>query len=229
MQTLLMGGQACVYYGAAEFSKDVDFAILADASNIGRLQNALSELEARLIAVPRLELDFLERGHAVHFRCGREDVENLLVDVMAKMRGVDDFEQLWERRTTAVYEDEEFELLSLPDLVRAKKTQRDKDWPMIRRLVEAHFFEFKAEPTSARFDFWLKEARTPSILQMVAARSPSVVEREAATLARNGAGEVEIEAALRREEERERELDRAYWAPLKLELEELRRVRRLGK
>ena len=29
-----MGGQACVFYGAAEFSRDTDFAILADAANL---------------------------------------------------------------------------------------------------------------------------------------------------------------------------------------------------
>lgn len=27
---MLMGGQACVFYGGAEFSRDTDFAILAD-------------------------------------------------------------------------------------------------------------------------------------------------------------------------------------------------------
>jgi hypothetical protein len=31
VRALLMGGQACVFYGAAEFSCDTDFAILADA------------------------------------------------------------------------------------------------------------------------------------------------------------------------------------------------------
>lgn len=29
VRALLMGGQACVFYGAAEFSRDTDFAILA--------------------------------------------------------------------------------------------------------------------------------------------------------------------------------------------------------
>lgn len=69
----------------------------------------------------------------------------------------------------------------------------------------------------------------PTILQAVAAKFPEVqVEREAALLAREGADETQIEAALKREEERERELDRAYWAPLKAELEQLRRTRRSG-
>ena len=29
---LLMGGQACVFYGAAEFSRDTDLAVVADAA-----------------------------------------------------------------------------------------------------------------------------------------------------------------------------------------------------
>ena len=32
-----MGGQACVFYGAAEFSRDTDLAILAEADNLDRL------------------------------------------------------------------------------------------------------------------------------------------------------------------------------------------------
>jgi hypothetical protein len=57
------------------------------------------------------------------------------------MTGAADFPTLWERRTTLEMDDGFlWDLLSLPDLVQAKKTQRDKDWPMIRRLVEANYF-----------------------------------------------------------------------------------------
>ena len=35
-----MGGQACVFYGAAQVSKDVDFLILAEATNFKKLQEA---------------------------------------------------------------------------------------------------------------------------------------------------------------------------------------------
>ena len=69
---LLMGGQACVLYGAAEFSRDLDLALLPDPANL--------------------------------------------------------------------------DLLSLPDLIAAKKTQRDKDWPMIRRLIE----DTRMRPTGDR-------------------------------------------------------------------------------
>ena len=51
VRALLMGGQACVLYGAVQFSKDIDFLVLADAENFGRLHAALAELEAARIAV----------------------------------------------------------------------------------------------------------------------------------------------------------------------------------
>jgi len=70
-----------------------------------------------VVAVPPFRAEFLNRGHAVHFRCARDDVRDLRIDVMA-----------------------------LPDLVLAKKTQRDKDWPMIRRLVERHYDAHRGTP-----------------------------------------------------------------------------------
>jgi hypothetical protein len=65
---LLMGGQACVLYGAAQFSKDIDFLTLADESNFEGLHRTLEDLQARRIAVPRFSPEVLGRGHAVHFR-----------------------------------------------------------------------------------------------------------------------------------------------------------------
>ncbi len=86
-----MGGQACVLYGAAEFSRDTDLAILADAGNLERLRNALADLQAELIAVPPLRLSYLRRGHAVHFRCRHPEALRMRIDVMSQMRGVDPF------------------------------------------------------------------------------------------------------------------------------------------
>ena len=68
---LLMGGQACILYGAAEFSRDTDIVILAEPSNLERLQRALAQLQADRIAVPPLSLEYLRKGHAAHFRCRR--------------------------------------------------------------------------------------------------------------------------------------------------------------
>ena len=43
VRALLMGGQACVFYGAAEFSRDTDLAVVADAINLARLRKALEQ------------------------------------------------------------------------------------------------------------------------------------------------------------------------------------------
>ena len=127
VRALLMGGQACVFYGAAEFSRDTDFAILADAENLARLRGALADLQAELIAVPPFELKYLRRGHAIHFRCQHPEALGMRVDIMSKMRGVESFSKLWPRRTTIELPDGlKCDLLSLPDLVQAKKTQRDQ-------------------------------------------------------------------------------------------------------
>ena len=130
-----MGGQACVFYGAAQFSRDLDLLILSDPESITSVQSALDELQAHPIAVPAFEAAHLARGHAVHFRCGRGDVAGLRIDLMSVLRGVDDFETVWDRRTILEIAGEVIDVMSIRDLVLAKKTQRDKDWPMIQRLM----------------------------------------------------------------------------------------------
>jgi len=163
-RTLLMGGQACVFYGAAEFSRDLDLLILADSENLGRLRAALTDLEAEPIAVPPLDAERLAKGHATHFRCRRADVAGLRIDLMSRFRGGPEFEELWRRRTTIEVEGNQIDLLALGDLVNAKKTQRDKDWPMIGRLMERSYFERDMKPSQEQIEFWLRELRTPELL-----------------------------------------------------------------
>ena len=127
VRALLMGGQACVFYGAAEFSRDTDLAILASPENLVRLRKSLSDLQAEVIAVPPFEARYLRKGHAIHFRCNHAEALGMRVDVMTKMRGVASFSKLWTQRTTIELDGSMIELMGLPDLVQAKKTQRDKD------------------------------------------------------------------------------------------------------
>jgi hypothetical protein len=230
VRALLMGGQACVFYGAAEFSRDLDFAILADAANFARLRKALAELRAEPIAVPRFESKYLRRGHAIHFRCQHPEALQMRVDVMSKMRGVEPFGKLWKRRTTLqIPGGEKCDLLSLPDLVLAKKTQRDKDWPMIRRLVEAHYFENQGRPKPAQIRFWFQELRTPELLLELARRHPAICRRltKKRTLLVNApAGKLDdLQQALLAEETSERQRDKEYWLPLRQELEKLRHAK----
>jgi len=226
-----MGGQACILYGAAEFSRDADLAVFASRDNLENLNDALSDLAAEVVAVPPFEMQYLERGHAVHFRCRHPDLRGVRIDVMTRMRGVDAFPDLWERRTSfPLPEGLEVEAMSLPDLVASKKTQRDKDWPMIRRLVEANYEQFFDEPGEERVQFWLEELRTPELLVECASRFPEAArhaarERPAVAAALSG-DEAEVAMRLEQEQAREMELDRVYWAPLRVELEELRRERR---
>lgn len=230
VRALLMGGQACVLYGGAEFSRDLDLAIPADPQNLIRLRKALADLQAELIAVPPLHPRHLRRGHAVHFRCMHPEAMRMRIDVMSKMRGLEAFSRLWTRRTTLVLPGKlSCNLMSLPDLVAAKKTQRDKDWPMLRRLLEAHYFEHQAHPSNAQVAFWLKELRTPELLLEVAQRFPHACRRIMTArplLAHALAGDLaEITRGLLTEETAEREKDRQYWSSLRKELEVLRRSR----
>jgi hypothetical protein len=92
---------------------------------------------------------------------------------MTRLRDMPSFDVLWNRRTTLVSEDEtEVNLLSVEDLVHAKKTQREKDWPMISALVEGHYLATGSSPNPERARFWLLETRTPERLQDLVARFP---------------------------------------------------------
>jgi len=230
VRALLMGGQACVLYGAAEFSRDTDLAILASPANLARLDRALADLQAEVIAVPPFETSYLLKGHAIHFRCRHPEAAGIRIDVMTRMRGVDPFPRLWRRRTTTVLEDgTKCDLLSLPDLVRAKRTQRDKDWPMIRRLIETDYFAHPEQPRTRHLRFWLLELRTPEILIEVASAHSALCQnltksRPLLEFAASG-NETALIRALLDEERSEREADRGYWAPLKAQLEQLRHAR----
>jgi hypothetical protein len=217
-------------YGAAEFSRDTDIVVLADDDNLGRLATAVAALEGDVVAVPPFTRSHLQAGHAVHFRCRAGGVEGMRLDVMARIRGLPDFTTLWERRTTIETAAGPIEVLSLPDLVTAKKIQRDKDWPMITRLVEADYAAHGPRADMPRTVFLLRELRTPSILVDVARSATEVFESlvpDRPLLAAALAGDTAaVAAGLAAEEAREREADRIYWAPLRQELERLQLERR---
>jgi hypothetical protein len=227
-----MGGQACVFYGAAQVSKDIDFLIFSEKENFDRLLASLDFLQARRIAIPPFDPEALSKGHAVHFRCQAPVVEGLRIDIMTKLRDLDDFEILWQRRT--VFSDPsgtEFHLLSVPDLVSAKKTQRSKDWPVIEALVGIHFEENRSNPKPEWISFWLAEARSPELLIDLVVRFPAEAAAMAASTRPLLALAItpdlpRLREALDAEVRAEQEKDRIYWEPLKREMEEFRRAER---
>jgi hypothetical protein len=151
---------------------------------------------------------------------------------MTRLRSLDDFPTLWSRRTTLVSDDGgEINLMAVPDLVEAKKTQRDKDWPMISALVEEHYHSFGQEANAERIAFWLMESRIPERLTELALRFPSetadlIATRPLLALARDG-NLPTLRAALDAETRAIQEIDRQYWEPLKREIEAFRREERM--
>lgn len=154
------------------------------------------------------------------------------IDLMSSLRGVAEFEELWNRRTTIEVDGEPIDMLSREDLVRAKKTQLDEDWPMIRHLLERSYLTASGQAPAGQIEFWLRELRTPGMLAAVTLDHPSTARRmaEARSAVRAAiSGDLsEISRALAEEEEDERRKDRVYREPLKLELEEFRRAKRLA-
>jgi len=227
VKALLIGGQACIVYGAAEFSRDSDFVILASPANLEALGRALKALKASPVYFPDLSLSYLLKGHACHFRCGAPGVAGLRVDLMSKMKGCDPFEKLWARRNKVrVAGLGAIDIISLEDLVNSKKTQRDKDWLMLARLVENDVFSRGGRGPAVKVRWWLAQARSPETLARLCAAYPAqagkvVSRRPLLREALKGPGG-RLPALLKKEELAERAVDARYWAPLKKELEALR-------
>ncbi len=223
---LLIGGQACILYGGAEFSRDLDLMLAAAPEALTRLEQALSALQADVIAVPPFRSAFLQRGHAVHFRCRRPDVAGLRLDLMTKPPRLPDLDAVWQRRVVVELDVGPVSVVALEDLVATKKTQRDKDWATIGELIEADMIAHGTNPSQSRVEFWLREAREADALIELASAFRGVAEALAAERPLLGAavgqdrGKLELELA--QEQIRGKQADREYWAPLRAELELLR-------
>ena len=226
VKCLLIGGQACIIYGAVEFSRDSDFVILADSENMERLKNALKALEAKPVYFPEFRVEYLRKGHACHFRCEAEDVMGLRIDMLSVLRGCAPFDELWKRRKTVTINDgTDVDVIGLSDLVQSKKTQRDKDWFMIKRLTENDIALNKDNPSPDQVKWWFRESRTPEHLRKLAEKYPDIIKE---TLSQRPLLDYAIQGdlaalskALYEGEQLERQKDIEYWKPLRKELEML--------
>ena len=68
--------------GAAEYSRDLDLAVLATPEALPALRAALESLNATVIAVPSFDVRYLDRGHAVHFSTPDGSTSPLRVDIV---------------------------------------------------------------------------------------------------------------------------------------------------
>lgn len=202
--------------------------MLLNPDNLKRLSSALSELRAKQIYVPPLKEEFLSKGHACHFRAEIPEAKGIRIDVLAKMRGCEPFDILWRRRKKINFKGNfTINVIGLSDLVQSKKTQRDKDWLMLKRLMEIDILTTK-KPSLGKVKWWLKECRTHELLLQLSKRYPHIIQQcskerpllRYAVLKDNN----RLLSSLLEEEDMERLKDRSYWTPLRKELEQLRRA-----
>jgi len=194
------------------------------------LQRALEDLGAELIYVPPLEMRYLKKGHACHFRCNREDVKGLRIDIISKLRGCDSFAELWRRKNTiSLKSGGSIDVIGIKDLVQSKKTQRDKDWLMLKRLIDNDIIMHKYKATKGHILWWLQECRDVNLLIELTKKYPlaakECIARRPLLKSAIASKVKKLNKELRDEEELERQKDKDYWAPLRKELEDLRHNR----
>ncbi|MDO8803032.1 MAG: hypothetical protein Q7R35_01250, partial [Elusimicrobiota bacterium] len=79
---------------------------------------------------------------------------------MGRLKGCEPFNRLWVRRSRVTVPGAgSVDIISLADLVESKKTQRDKDWLMLTRLVENDVFISNGRGNSSKVFWWLTQAR----------------------------------------------------------------------
>lgn len=238
---LLVSGQATILYGAAMFSEDVDLWVDPDAQNLGRLRAALHASKARYYKLtPPLEVEFAERHHGFHFLVPDASGTDWFLDVMACPPRVGQFKVA--RRLARTFDTEWGSLptVGIPDLVKLKKTQRPRDYPIITRLVLSELAERTRPLTASSMEWALDNTFTFEGLRTLVRDydelgSALLASTEAPGKAARawGAGS---ELTLDQEEELDawfeakmaplRRADRAFWRPV---IDELRLLRQAGR
>lgn len=133
---LLISGQAAILYGAATFSEDIDIWLCPNADNVNRFINALKTCGARYYKItPPLTPLYLLKGHGFHFFVPSPEKNDLFLDVMGVPPRVPEFETAWKRSARIKTPWGILPVVSIPDLIELKKTQRLEDYPVISRLV----------------------------------------------------------------------------------------------
>ena len=111
-------------------------------------------------------------------------------------------------------------------MVQSKKTQRDKDWLMLKRLVEGDIILNKNNPQDKRVRWWFFESRNPDTLVRLAKEYPEIIKeciaRRPLLSSAVNVDMQKLDLQLHEEELMERQKDIEYWVPLKKELETLR-------
>lgn len=232
---LLIGGQACVIYGAKTSTVDVDITILASAKNLKNLLSALNELKAEASpALVPVEAELLARGHSLRYYCKGAGFGGIRLDILGKLPRLDSFSKLRQRQFEYISSSGiKVPVLSLPDLILSKKTGRMKDAADISALVNSHYILNNLAPTEKDIELWLLEARETDVLTMFVRNYSTQARRLIKTrpLLRHAlAGDISaLKVALIEESGLEALKHEEFRAPLREEVKKMARTRRKRK
>ena len=231
---LLISGQACVLYGASQFTEDIDLWVRPSAADLGGLLAALARARAVVHKLtPRPTLSLLRRGHGFHFLIPPDTY----VDVMGRPPRVGPFSRAWSRARPMETDWGRLLVASPEDLVLLKRTNRPSDYEAISNLVRMRTEEAPGDPKVARWGL----RNTFDVDDLIAlARStggrPKMLPKRPAlkALLPVGPGKDRVSAEMRRRASRLLALEaaeiqergRRYWLPI---LRELRLLRTRGK
>ncbi len=134
VRCLVMGGHAVRYYGLNRLTDDFDLHLAPDCW--GDLTDRLSRSEwfrnRNPVEVPNWRAGAFRRFQVGTLASGREE----WLEFWKENHLLPPFEELYARREGGQYGGRRCEFLSLPDLIRTKETEREKDWLDIQYLEE---------------------------------------------------------------------------------------------
>lgn len=150
---LLIAGRACIFYGATEFTRDLDIWVEPESENLSRLSQVMKQLGAKQRFLPHLEQKYLLQGHAVHYM-----LDDFRIDILGQPPRVGKFSDVYSYAESAVIDGVSCMIVDLRNLVKMKKTQRARDYEVIQRLVDVVFEYADANPDEQdTFGQWLAE------------------------------------------------------------------------
>jgi len=125
VEYLLIGGWAVGLYGHPRATKDIDFFIFMEKTNLEKLKTALNDFGA-----PPVDIDYLsEKGNIIRF-----GVPPIGIDIINDVDGID-FKDCYSRKETITVENIEITLISKEDLIINKKsTGRLSDLADVEKL-----------------------------------------------------------------------------------------------
>jgi hypothetical protein len=134
IRSLVMGGHAVRYYGLTRMTDDFDLHLASECWDDLSERMGLSDwLRTRNpIELPSWRKTTFRRFQIGTLSSGREE----LLEFWKENHLLPPFDELHKRRESGQYGGRVIDFLSLADLIRAKETEREKDWLDIQYLEE---------------------------------------------------------------------------------------------